>query len=360
MSHDPSKTEDRSRRVSKAAAGALTAAVGLAAAAPASAQLVPERLYYGKDRTIPMEVQIPDGVDGEASVLLFEVGRDSETASASVAEGRVDLASLFPSLWETEDPQLLYAQLKVGEERVGAPVVLQPMVTPGKYRLELDLSGARLDPNTGQIDPRSVQRRRLEYQPGGQVYSGIRAYVDRHVVLETSKGEVEFRMRPDVAPNTAWNFMHLVDGGFYTDVIFHRIVLATQGGHPFVVQVGDPTGTGSGGPGYHIDLERSDLPHDFGVLSMARSQDPNSNGSQVFICLSREGTSFLDGQYTGFAQAVRGADVIVAISEVPTDRNDRPEDPPLVERARLIDAPPFGEAPEPVKRPESDSERRGR
>jgi peptidyl-prolyl cis-trans isomerase B (cyclophilin B) len=165
------------------------------------------------------------------------------------------------------------------------------------------------------------------------------------VVFDTDKGEMEFQLRPDAAPNTAYNFRHLVDGGFYTDIVFHRIVPKLPNGEPFVIQVGDPTGTGMGGPGYQVDLEPSTLQHDFGVLSNARSGDPNSNGSQVFVCLSRNGTSFLDGQYTSFAQAVRGGDVIRAIAASPTGPGDKPLDPmPKIKSAKLIDAPPFAGA----------------
>ncbi|MCB9861278.1 MAG: peptidylprolyl isomerase [Phycisphaeraceae bacterium] len=154
--------------------------------------------------------------------------------------------------------------------------------------------------------------------------------------MHTSKGDIELRLRPDQAPNTCWNFRHLVEGGFYTDIIFHRIV-----GPNFVIQAGDPTGMGSGGPGYNFDLEDSKLPHDFGVLSTARSGDPNSNGSQIFICLSRDGTNFLDGRYTSYGQTVRGFDVIREIAAVPVN-NQRPIDPPVWHSAELIDAPPYG------------------
>ncbi len=88
-----------------------------------------------------------------------------------------------------------------------------------------------------------------------------------------------------------------------------------------------------------VDLEKSDLPHNFGVLSMARAGDPNTNGSQVFVCLSRDGTEFLDGRYTAFAQAVSGAEAIRKIAMVPVDANDRPLDPPMILRTYTRDAP---------------------
>ncbi|RMH14560.1 MAG: peptidylprolyl isomerase [Planctomycetota bacterium] len=182
-------------------------------------------------------------------------------------------------------------------------------------------------------------------------FSGIRAYVDRRVILDTTLGEIEIMLRPDAAPNTAYNFLHLVNGGFYTDIIFHRIVPLASNGSPFVIQVGDPTGAGEGGPGYMIDLEPSTVAHAFGVISMARSSDPDTNGSQVFICLSREGTRHLDGQYTSFGHTVRGADVIQAIAATPVDAQGRSDDPPVLRSARLVAAPPIGTGPLPVAEP---------
>ncbi|KAA0215082.1 MAG: peptidylprolyl isomerase [Leptolyngbya sp. PLA3] len=184
-------------------------------------------------------------------------------------------------------------------------------------------------------------------------FSGIRAYVEQHVVLDTTLGEIELKMRPDAAPNTVFNFMHLVEGEFYTDIIFHRIVPRARDGSPFVIQVGDPTGGGEGGPGYAVDLERSTLPHGFGVISMARSGDPDSNGSQVFICLSRAGTARLDGLYTAFGQSVRGGDVIQAIAATPVNEQGRAVDPPVLRSARLVPAPPIGKGPEPLGEPTS-------
>jgi peptidyl-prolyl cis-trans isomerase B (cyclophilin B) len=131
----------------------------------------------------------------------------------------------------------------------------------------------------------------------------------------------------------------------------HRVVAALANGSPFVIQAGDPTGTGAGGPGYNFDLEKSTLPHDYGVVSMARSSDPNSNGSQFFICLSRSGTAFLDGRYTAFGEAVRGADAITAIKDVEVGQNDRPVDPPLINSARTVPAPPFGTGQAPIEEP---------
>lgn len=326
----------------------------------ASAQIAPERTYYGINRPLPVSVSVPDGA-AEARIVLYHAEDfDNEVASADVAPGRADLAALFPLLWSDEHRDLHYAQLIVDGEKIGPPLVLQPMLTP-PYAYPID-------PRTGQpqIPPRRAEpmfehkiveamarQQGVEPPPRQVVFSGIRAWPEQLVVVSTTEGDITFRLRPDQAPNTCWNFQSLVDGGFYTDIIFHRIVAKAGNGHPFVIQVGDPTGTGAGGPGYFIDLEDTKLPHDFGVLSMARSGEPNSNGSQVFVCLSREGTAFLDGRYTAFAEAIDGADVIRAIAAVPVGPGDRPVDPPKIIEARLIDAPPAGEAPPPLSKQEA-------
>ncbi|PHQ78224.1 MAG: peptidylprolyl isomerase [Phycisphaera sp.] len=170
--------------------------------------------------------------------------------------------------------------------------------------------------------------------------------------MATSEGDITFRMRPDEAPNTVWNFLSLGDGGFYTDIAFHRVM------PQFVIQAGDPRGEGTGGPGYFLDLEDSKLLHDFGVLSMARSSDPNSNGSQVFICLSRERTQGLDTRYTGFGQAITGADVIMKIANTPLTserRSETPVNPPLIHTATLVDAAPRGTGAAPVALPKEEA-----
>ena len=316
----------------------IAAGLGVALMATgAMAQLTPDRTYYGVDRAIPMTIARPGGAEGDLAVRLLEPATARVVAEESAVEGKVDLAGLFPLLWMPGDtgPKPLYAQLVIGEKPVGPAVVLVPMVTP-RYATHVSQS-------TGLPVYQDMESR---------VYSGLTAMVDRHVVFETSLGRIVFAMRPDAAPNTVNNFVRLADGGFYTGVIFHRVVAQAGNGHPFVIQVGDPTGIGSGGPGYFLDLEPSSLAHDFGVLSMARTNDPNTNGSQVFICLSREGTAFLDGRYTAFAETIEGADVVMKISAVEVGEGDRPVDPPLIERAYLVDAPPYTGRIECVKRPE--------
>lgn len=331
--------------MNKPAALGFCIATSLLSCASALAQLSPDRLYNGINREIPVQVAVPSGKEGEAVIELLRPVTAEKVATASVLPGKVNLATLFPNLWNTKTPSLLYAQLSVGGEKIGPALVLQPMISP-QY--------ASLVPGS----------RSPKFSSSDENYSGLRIYTDKYVRFDTDKGLIEFQLRPDVAPNTAWNFRELVAGGFYTDILFHRIVPTLQNGQPFVIQVGDPTATGSGGPGYMIDLEQSSrpndpsgLPHDFGVLSMARSGDPNSNGSQVFVCLSKGGTSFLDGSYTSFGQAIKGADAIQAIAAAPIGPEGRPLDPmPRIKSASLVDAAPYGTGPKPLTLGTSNSQ----
>ena len=306
--------------------------MAIATSATAAAQIQPKYTYNGIGRDFPIKVRIPGGTR-EVSIQLLKPVTAEVFAKASVEAGEQDLATLFPSLWTTKKPELLYAQLVVDDRKVGPAIVLQPMLNQKISRLKADM--------------KTVE---FVTDEDGPKYNGIRAYVDKHIVLNTSMGTIEFQMRPDAAPNTAWTIMELVRGGQYRDTIFHRVVAKRKDGTPFVIQGGDPTGTGSGGPGFSYPLENSTLPHDFGVISIARSTDPNTNGGQIFVCLSREGTKHLDGLYASFGQAVKGGEVILKIGAVPVGKNDRPLDPPKIKSARLVDAPPYGTGPKPITR----------
>jgi len=122
-------------------------------------------------------------------------------------------------------------------------------------------------------------------------------------------GEMAAEFYPDKAPNHVRNFKWLADHGFYNDVKFHRIIKG------FMIQGGDPQGTGMGGPGWSVNAEFNDIPHTKGILSMARSQDPNSAGSQFFVCDGD--ASFLNGKYTVFGKVIKGIDVLDKVVAVP-------------------------------------------
>lgn len=328
------------------------------------AQLTPDRLYFGVGQRVVVRVDVPDDFVGEPTIKLHDPRTLEVLHTAAAAKGRADLTSLFPTIWSDKSHKVMLAQLYLDSTAIGSPLVLQPLVTPN--------IATRVDPATMQVseadgskvvfedDRLSTRFAKGEIKSAEReevVFSGLRVYIEQEVVMKTTAGDIVFRMRPDAAPNTAYNFMHLAQNGFYTNIIFHRVVAALSDGRPFVIQVGDPSGTGSGGPGYMIDLEKTDFQHDFGVLSMARSGDPNTNGSQVFVCLSREGTEFLDGRYTAFAQAVSGAQVIRTIAAVPVDANDRPLDPPMILKAFTRDAPTLADREMPISaKPEPETD----
>jgi len=138
-------------------------------------------------------------------------------------------------------------------------------------------------------------------------------------------GDIQLKFFPDVAPNHAKNLVKLAGQGFYDGTTFHRVIpgFMIQGGDPHSKNL-DRSRHGTGGPGYQVKAEFNQRPHVRGTLSMARSQDPNSAGSQFFICVAD--ASFLNSQYTVFGEVVSGMDTVDRIVNVPRDGNDNPLD----------------------------------
>lgn len=167
------------------------------------------------------------------------------------------------------------------------------------------------------------------------------------VVTFTMKNGDTFKaeLYPEIAPQSVNNFISLIQKGFYNGLIFHRVIRG------FMIQGGDPQGTGMGGPGYCIKGEfasngfKNDLKHTEGVLSMARSMFPDSAGSQFFIM--HKNSPHLDGDYAAFGKVIEGMEVINKIAEVPTNYNDKPLEDQVMETV-TVDC--FGvEYPEPEK-----------
>ncbi|MHB8524239.1 MAG: peptidylprolyl isomerase [Limisphaerales bacterium] len=144
-------------------------------------------------------------------------------------------------------------------------------------------------------------------------------------IIKTSLGEMTLEFWPDVAPNTVENFKKLAGKKFYDGTCFHRIVkgFMIQGGDPLTKDLDAGARYGTGGPGYQIKAEFNDHKHVRGVISMARSQDPDSAGSQFFICLGD--ASFLDHKYTAFGKLIKGDDVLGKIGELATADNGHGE-----------------------------------
>lgn len=151
------------------------------------------------------------------------------------------------------------------------------------------------------------------------------------VELVTSEGAIVVELWNDVAPKHAENFLKLTEDGFYNGLTFHRIIPG------FVIQGGCPRGDGTGGPGWHVDAEFNDREHHKGVLSMARSSDPNSAGSQFFICLTRDHCQHLDNQYTAFGKVLSGIEAVDKIAGTKlANREGTPVNPPKIESARKL------------------------
>ena len=166
------------------------------------------------------------------------------------------------------------------------------------------------------------------------------------VTIEMENGDImKAELYPEVAPNTVNNFVFLVKKGYYDGLIFHRVIRG------FMIQGGDPQGTGMGGPGYSIKGEfaangfQNDLKHTEGVLSMARSMMPDSAGSQFFIM--HKNAPHLDGSYAAFGKIIEGMDVVNKIAETPTDYSDRPLEE---QKIAAVTVETFGvDYPEPEK-----------
>ena len=282
--------------------------------------LMPQRMYYQPRHPVPLHLDLQrlrDAVD-DTAVLSLHLMEFEGHPVASVGIDRVDqidLNAVFGNKATLWDGRTLLVQLAADGEPVGAPLVVVPLRMPGSR------AGERPD--------------------------ALRVVVLRDVLLNTDHGPMRAELFHHVAPNTVMHFEHLVDGGFYTGIGFHRVIPG------FVIQGGDPTGTGRGGPGYMLDLEPSSVKHDVGVLSMARrGNDVNSSGSQFFICLSREATAALDGQYTAFGQVVEGLRVMESIAETPLvdAASGRPIKAPKIETAVLVPAKPRPVPRVPIRR----------
>lgn len=166
-----------------------------------------------------------------------------------------------------------------------------------------------------------------------------------YAVFETNMGKMVMEFYPEKAPKHCSHFKRCINSGFYTCAKFHRVVkdFMIQGG-AVTTKDDDPNNEGKSMPiGYTIPAEFNDIPHDKGILSMARSRDPNSAGSQFFICLTRAGTRSLDGQYTVFGKVVEGIDVLEKIGSVQVTANPAygganvlPVKPVVIENAYMI------------------------
>lgn len=275
--------------------------------------LFPTKTWYSPNQSVDVVVKAESPVH---LVLRRFDGREVAPAGNSSVTGEktVDVKALFPEIAQAGS-YVLFAlpNDKPATDFVGTPLVILSQASPR--------FGGPVSTNVIHVEP--------------LVYA----------TMETSKGPIKALFWYDVAPNTVANFIRLSQGGYYNGLTFHRIVPG------FVIQGGDPTGTGFGGPGYMIDAEFSDRQHDEGVLSMARTGDPlegkgvaprsdfaNSAGSQFFICLSREKTQALDRKYSAFGKVFEGLDAVKAIAavELAETSSGKPKEAPLIKSVTIV------------------------
>ena len=304
-------------------------------------------LLHGAGKAIPATLS---GAGDQTFELLLIDGNGAERGRAQIAgDSAFNLLEKLPALEEI--PNAHWIQLAKGGTSIGSPWVAQPLIGRPLCRTAKALRPDGKTEYTRVIGwGELLLEEKEEYKalkekwpkPDPIVRSGLRIYPDRDVLLHTDQGEIRVALAPNEAPNTAWNFRELAAQGFFDETTFHRVVKYDREGRPFVIQGGDPTGTGDGGPGYDLPLEPSSLKHDFGVISMARNDGPDTAGSQFFFALSREGTARLDWQYCAFGWAVEGAETIakVADAEIADLTTGRPTSPPAITKAELIPAPP--------------------
>jgi len=326
-----------------------------------SGELRSSWLFNGCGQPIVVEAVGVAPESAELSLVLLGAHGEEIAPPRAMKTPRVDLTEFMPEVSALR--RTAYLQLRSGEQAIGSALVLQPMLSRQIPQTEEALapSGMTYTKITGWYDELHPPRR-PELAPGSTppeatadgapmqaepatvepLCTGLRIYPERDVMLVTTLGEIRIALRPDEAPNTAWNFRALAEGGFYRGVAFHRIVPLDRRGLPFVIQAGDPTGTGDGGPGYWLPIEPSRLPHALGVISMARDIDPDSGGSQFFFGLSRAGTARLDGSYCAFGVAIEGIETIrrIAAVKLADVEAGRPETPPVITEARLVPSAP--------------------
>jgi peptidyl-prolyl cis-trans isomerase B (cyclophilin B) len=174
-------------------------------------------------------------------------------------------------------------------------------------------------------DSGDVSAKKKQYdKPGDMKIDPAKTYT---ATIDTDAGTMVAELYPKLAPKTVNSFVFLAKEGFYDGVIFHRVIPG------FMIQGGDPTGTGSGGPGYSLPAEFNETKHTRGILSMARTNDPNSAGSQFFVM--HDAYPSLDGKYTVFGKVTKGLEVIDKIVNAPRNENDRPNEPTKIKSIKI-------------------------
>ena len=287
-----------------ALASSLLPPAARAADAAGPQVLAPAKGWFSPGK--PVEVKVAAQGDAKLALTSFTGDNIPPQGKADVAggSGTVDVRAVFPGI-DTPGTYLLYAVAKDADLSKGVTTFQgTPLVI-----------GVRSDRRSGA--------------PNGAMV--VRVEPLRYVQMTTNRGPMTMAFYYDVAPHTTSNFLTLAAEGYFNGLSFHRIV------PEFVIQGGDPRGDGTGGPGYQIDAEFNDRPHEEGVLSMARSSDVNSAGSQFFVCLDYKNTKQLDRKYTAFGRVVGPLDAVKAIAAAQRGENDRPNEPQTIEKVEVKD-----------------------
>ncbi len=276
--------------------------------------IFPAKLWFAPNQ--PLMVQVKSDQAVQLILTGFDGKRIDPKGSIDVSDGgaSVDVREMYPAV-ANAGTYVLFAVPKGKElaDFVGTPVVIEVLAD------------------------------RRPGAPGGPMV--IRVEPLRYAVMTTDQGPMTLAFYYDVAPVTADSFLRLSTQGFFDGLTFHRIVPG------FVIQGGDPRGDGTGGPGYSLDAEFNDRPHEPGALSMARNGDPdeapgvmpraefaNSAGSQFFVCLDYEHTKQLDRRYTVFGKVVDGMEAVKKIAATPLadPQSGRPEKPPVMQKVEVF------------------------
>ncbi len=309
--------------------------------------ITPARRYTAPDAPITIDVH---GASRPTLELRVLDTLGTQIGQSIPAQPSVDLRDAFAGV--ALPTRAVFVQAFADGQPIGSPLVLEPLRAAPACRT-VRATGPRQRGQYSKVvawgdsvlpgcetEAEAVKGSWIAGDP--VVTSGWRVYPERDAVIETTMGPMRIAFAPDAAPGTVWNFMQLAEDGFYDGTTFHRVVAQDAQGKPFVIQGGDLLGTGDGTPGYNVALEPSTLPFDFGVVGMARADEPHSAGSQFFVALSREATARLDGQYCAFAYLIDGASTTDRIASAPIGdpATGRPATPPVIQSLRLVPAPP--------------------
>jgi cyclophilin family peptidyl-prolyl cis-trans isomerase len=260
--------------------------------------IVPTKMWFGPSQ--PLAIHVDSKVPTSLILTKFDgtVIAAKGSTDAPTGDATVDLRAIYPDLSNVGTYVLFAAPKGKGADAfVGTPVVIEVLADA--------------------------------HQGGAEV---VKIEPLRYEVMTTDAGPLTMDFYYDVAPNTVDSFLRLSSEGYYDGLTFHRIVPG------FVIQGGDPKGDGTGGPGYSVNQEFNPQPHKEGVLSMARASDPNSGGSQFFVCLDYAQTQQLDNQYTVFGKVVDGMDAVKKIAATPLAdaANGKPATPQVIQKAEVF------------------------